>query len=202
MTRLVKEIFYSIQGEGANVGTPAVFIRFCGCNLRCPFCDTDHIEGREMGDEEIYREAKVYKAPLIVLTGGEPTLQIDFEFVAGLKEATGARIAIETNGTNPVPENIDWITVSPKIGIEGSDKGDCPILAARADEIKVVDLGQSLDQYFDLPCYGENTLMYLQPCHVANRDLALANRNRTVQRVLENPRWHLSLQIHRLLQIP
>lgn len=200
MTRHINEIFYSLQGEGANTGIPAVFIRFCGCNLRCPFCDTDHQQGVAMTDDEIIAEASRHGAPLVVITGGEPSLHIDADFVRKLKTATGAVIAIETNGTHPVPAEVDWVALSPKTGIGGVDP-DLPIVVDRADEIKVVDLGQDLEQYFTLPCRHDATLMYLQPCHVDNPELMLANRRRTVRRVLDDPRWRLSLQTHRLLDI-
>lgn len=200
MTRYINEIFYSLQGEGANTGTPAVFIRFCGCNLRCPFCDTNHKEGIAMTDDQIIAETSRHDAPLIVITGGEPSLHIDSDFVRKLKSATGAVIAIETNGTHPVPPEIDWVALSPKTGISGTEQ-DLPIVVDRADEIKVVDLGQDLEQYFSLTCRHEHTLMYLQPCHVDNHELMLANRRRTVRRVLDDPRWRLSLQTHRLLNI-
>ena len=201
MTRRINEIFYSLQGEGAYTGRPAVFIRFSGCNLRCPFCDTDHLPYREMTDAEIVAEAARHGAPLVVLTGGEPSLWIDDAFVAMLKEATGAEISIETNGTRPIPEGIDHVTLSPKAGISGLPD-DLPIAITRADEIKVVDLGQDLEPYFRLPCRGEGTRMYLQPCHVADPERNSANCRRSVERVLADPRWTLSLQTHRYLNIP
>ncbi len=202
MTRKINEIFYSLQGEGANTGVPSVFVRFSGCNLRCPFCDTSHQHGREITDAEIIADVARHHAPLTILTGGEPSLWIDSEFVSALKEGTGSRICIETNGTRPLPEGLDWVTVSPKSGICGSDGGDLPILAQHADEIKVVDLGQPLDPYFRLACRREDTLMYLQPCHVEDAAVAEANLRRTVQRVLDDPRWRLSLQTHRMIDIP
>ena len=118
----INEIFYSLQGEGHNTGTPAVFIRFSGCNLQCSFCDTDHTYGTQMSDEQIIAEVKRYpQAQLIVLTGGEPSLFIDSDFITVLKHVTGATIAIETNGTNPLPPEIDWVTLSPKTGMPGGD---------------------------------------------------------------------------------
>lgn len=196
----VNEIFYSLQGEGMNAGTPAVFVRLSGCNLKCPFCDTDHHEGRMMSDEEIARAVNCWQAPLIVLTGGEPGLWIDQHIIDTLHQTTGAAIAIETNGTVPLPERIDWITVSPKSGI-GGPGSERPIVVEHADEIKVVDLGQDLDPYFALPCRKPGTVMFLQPCHVSNPTLAAANRSQTVKRVLSDPRWRLSVQLHRWLGI-
>lgn len=197
----VNEIFYSLQGEGHHTGYPSVFIRFSGCNLQCPFCDTHHNDGVVMGDTDIIRAINLYKADWVVLTGGEPSLWIDSDFIRLLKQATGKKVAIETNGTHELPEGIDWVTVSPKIGIEDMI-GDAGIKVERANEIKVVDVGQELDGYFDLPCKGDETLMYLQPCYVMDQRVRESNTLRTVRRVLEDPRWTLSLQTHRYLGIP
>ncbi|MBD5329174.1 MAG: radical SAM protein [Bacteroides sp.] len=196
----VCEIFYSLQGEGHHAGYPSVFVRFSGCNLKCSFCDTQHEDGVFMEDEAIIRAVNLYSADWIVLTGGEPTLWIDEDFVSLLKRATGKKVAIETNGTRSVPKSIDWVTVSPKCDMEGA--GRALIVADRADELKVVDLGQDLERYFTLPCVDEKTLMYLQPCYVEDEEEFRANRLHTVKRVLDDPRWTLSVQLHRYLQIP
>lgn len=197
--RKVNEIFYSLQGEGHHTGYPSVFIRFSGCNLKCPFCDTSHEEGIFLDDDAIVHAVKLYTAEWIVLTGGEPALSIDADFIHLLKRATGKKIAIETNGTHLLPPGIDWVTVSPKSGISGQD---APVVLSSADEIKVVDVGQDLEPYFELPCRGEKTLMYLQPCYVSDPEKNNANRLRTVRRVLADPRWTLSVQLHRFLGIP
>lgn len=196
----INEIFYSLQGEGHHTGYPSVFIRFSGCNLKCPFCDTRHEQGIFMDDDAIIHAVNLYSAEWIVLTGGEPSLHIDRDFIYLLKRATGKKIAIETNGTHSLPEGIDWVTVSPKNGICGKD--DASLIIDHADEIKVVDVGQDLEGYFALPCRGEKTLMYLQPCYVDDEEERVANRLRTVSRVLEDPRWTLSVQLHRFLGIP
>lgn len=113
----VNDIFYSLQGEGRNTGRAAVFIRFAGCNLRCPFCDTEFNTYREMSGEEILAEVSSLvtstEKPIIVLTGGEPTLQVDEAFV-DLLHSHGYYVAMESNGTRPAPRNLDWLTVSPK----------------------------------------------------------------------------------------
>jgi len=196
----INEIFYSLQGEGAHVGYPCVFVRFSGCNMKCSFCDTEHNEGIPMTDDDIIRAVKLYQTDWIVLTGGEPALWIDESFVSLLKRATGKKIAVETNGSLSLPSGIDWVTVSPKCGMEGA--GDYEIRACHADEIKVVDIGQPLEQYFSLPCRDSNTIMYLQPCYVADSEECMRNRRRTVNRVLADPRWTLSVQLHRFLGIP
>lgn len=198
--RKISEIFYSIQGEGHHVGYPTVFIRFSGCNLACPFCDTQHAEGIMMNDNDIIHAVNLYKADWIVLTGGEPSLHIDEQFIYLLKRATGKKIAIETNGTNPLPAGIDWVTISPKTGISGEK--ELPIRATYADEIKVVDLGQPLEQYFNLECKKENTIMYLQPCYTPDEKEFQQNQLRTLRRIFDDPRWTLSVQLHRFLGIP
>ena len=178
--RKINEIFYSLQGEGHHEGYPSVFIRFSGCNLSCPFCDTKHDKGIFMDDDAIIHAVKLYKADWIVLTGGEPALSIDADFIHLLRRATGKKIAIETNGTVPLPDGIDWITCSPKTGIcrpgglkpgeEPSNPDFANVVIPYANEIKVVDVGQDLDPYFSLKCKGEDTIMYLQPCYVPDEE--------------------------------
>ena len=192
----VNEIFHSLQGEGYNTGTASVFIRLSGCNLHCPFCDTRHEQGTMMSLPQIVEQVMQYpSAPLIVLTGGEPSLWIDEDFVNGLKAMTGKRIAIETNGTHPLPHGIDWVTLSPKTGI--GDSGEVPVVLTHCDELKVVYLGQDLSQYDRI----ETTHRYLQPCWVSDEQQCCHNMQATVQAVLDHPEWRLSLQTHRILDI-
>lgn len=190
----INEIFYSLQGEGYNTGTASVFIRFSGCNLRCAFCDTAHQDGTLMTAQQIVDEAMHYPAPLIVLTGGEPSLFIDDQLIAALK-TTGKRIAIETNGTHPLPQGIDWVTLSPKTDFEGGNEAPC--ILDRCDELKVVYLGQDLARYDDFHA----THRFLQPCYVDDEAQRHRNLQACVQAVLDNPQWRLSLQIHRTLGI-
>lgn len=198
--RKLNEIFYSLQGEGAHMGMPCVFVRFSGCNLHCPFCDTKHERGTLMSDADIVAYINSYHAEWIVLTGGEPALWIDEDFIHTLHVGTGKKIAIETNGTLQVPDDIDWITLSPKYILD-PHAHEIPSIQ-RADEIKVVDVGQDLEYYFSLPQCRSNTLMYLQPCYVEDADTFAANTADTVKRVKNDPRWRLSIQAHRYLNIP
>lgn len=192
----VNEIFESLQGEGYHTGTASVFIRLCGCNLHCNFCDTHHESGTMMSLPEIVEEVMRYpKAPLIVLTGGEPSLWIDEDFISGLKAMTGKLIAIETNGTHPLPHGLDWVTLSPKTGI--GDSGDAPVVVKCCDELKVVYLGQDLAQYDGIKA----TYRFLQPCWTEDVAQCRRNTQATVQAVLEHPHWRLSLQTHRMLGI-
>ena len=193
----VNEIFYSLQGEGFHTGTPVVFVRFSGCNLRCTFCDTQHQVGEMMSLQEVVNEVNKYPiAPLLVLTGGEPSLFIDEALVAELKQKTGKKIAIETNGTRPLPDNLDWVTFSPKTTFEGGDLEPCVL--THCDELKVVYLGQDLAQYDDI----EAKYRFLQPCFVEDSEQRKANMQACVEAVKRHPNWRLSLQIHRALNIP
>lgn len=192
----INEIFHSLQGEGYNTGTAAVFVRFSGCNLQCNFCDTQHNEGTVMTEREIVNEIMQYPlAPLVVLTGGEPSLFIDYDFVAMLKHLTGKRIAIETNGTNMLPDNLDWVTLSPKGAYPGGEA--FPLVIDSCDELKVVYTGQPLDQYFDIQARH----YFLQPCYCDDDSTRQHNIELTIQAVMRDPRWRLSLQTHRLLGI-
>lgn len=192
----INEIFYSLQGEGFHSGTPAVFVRFSGCNLRCEFCDTQHQQGRMMSLQDVVEEVNKYPdAPLLVLTGGEPSLFIDENFVAELKTATGKLIAIETNGTRALPKNIDWVTFSPKNAFAGGDAEPCVL--TRCDELKVVYLGQDLSQYDTI----EAKHLFLQPCFSPDATLRQQYMLACVDAVMSHPHWRLSLQIHRVLGI-
>ena len=193
----INEIFYSLQGEGFHTGTPVVFVRFSGCNLRCTFCDTQHQAGEMMSLQEVVNEVNKYPiAPLLVLTGGEPSLFIDEAFVAELKQKTGKKIAIETNGTRLLPINLDWVTLSPKSSFDGGDLEPCVL--THCDELKVVYLGQDLAQYDDI----EAKYRFLQPCFVEDLEQRKANMQACVEAVKTCPNWRLSLQIHRVLNIP
>ena len=193
----INEIFYSLQGEGFHTGAPAVFVRFSGCNLRCSFCDTQHQTGMMMSTQEIVDEINKYPmAPLVVLTGGEPSLFVDEAFVAELKQQTGKKMAIETNGTRPLPSNLDWVTLSPKTFFEGGDLEPCVLKTC--DELKVVYLGQNLAQYEII----EAKHRFLQPCFVEDEDQRKVNMKACVEAVKAHPNWRLSLQIHRVLNIP
>lgn len=186
----INEIFYSLQGEGRNTGRAAVFIRFAGCNLRCPFCDTEFSSYREMSDADILAAIAGWPARFVVLTGGEPTLQADTAFVS-LLHAAGYEVAIETNGTRPAPEGTDWLTVSPKQAFVG-DKGR-PVVG-RCDELKCV-----FDGISPVDDYGiEAEYYYLQPCDMGDEERNRAVTSACVDYIGRHPRWRLSLQTHKL----
>lgn len=181
----IREIFYSLQGEGCNTGLPVVFVRFSGCNLRCPWCDTDFSTYTEYTAEQIVNSAIQLnaKARYVILTGGEPSLQVDDELINALHNA-GYKIAIETNGTRPLPEKIDWITCSPK---EGSK-----LYLQQADEVKVVYTGINPD-HWKKEINSANWL--LQPLAQDKQ----TNANEVIQYILDHPQWRLSVQTHKLL---
>lgn len=180
-TYKVNEIFYSLQGEGYYTGTPAVFLRLSGCNRACSFCDTDHASGTAMTAEEITREVAKYPGRHLVITGGEPTLQLDSDLLRALK-AEKFYVQIETNGSLPVPPEVDWVTCSPK---------DAPWGIDRIDELKIVYQGQNVEETADLlPA----RYLFLQPCSGLN----IAE---TIDYIEKHPRWRLSLQTHKLINI-
>ena len=186
----VNEIFNSLQGEGFWTGTPMVFLRFSGCNLKCPFCDTDHSGYREMSAEEIVAEVSRVGGACgrVCVTGGEPSLQLDAVLVEALHGA-GFKVHVETNGTRVLPEGIDWVTVSPKRDVEGL-KGDGAVVLEKADEVKVVFLGKDVEEWAEFPAAWH----FLQPC-------SCANTAETVAYIQAHPRWRLSLQTHKYLNI-
>lgn len=179
--RKINEIFYSLQGEGYHTGTPSTFVRFSGCNLRCPFCDTRHEDGTWMTDEDIVSCVAGHPARHVVLTGGEPSLWIDATLLERLHRAD-KYVCIETNGTHPLPDGIDWITCSPKDG--------APVVLPRADEVKVVYQGQDIAPYERIAARH----YFLQPC-------SGRNIRETAECVLRHPRWRLSLQTHLIIGI-
>lgn len=210
MTYSVKEIFYTLQGEGANMGRPAVFCRFAGCNLWtglerdranaiCNFCDTDFVgvDGDGGGkfataQQLAKRIAETWSAEtpgerMVVLTGGEPALQLDTNLIDAL-HAQGLRIAIETNGTLPLPRGIDWICVSPK--------ADALMQITRGDELKLV-----FPQTAANPTRFEKldfTNFFLQPMDGPDRE---KNTRLAIEYCLAHPQWRLSVQTHKFLGI-
>lgn len=218
MTYSVKEIFYSLQGEGAQMGRPSVFCRFTGCNLwtgrevdrataQCNFCDTDFVGTDGLGGGKFASAAELVAAilsflpnaqhfksqmpPYVVFTGGEPALQLDAEVIQ-LLHAAGVEVAIETNGTLALPEGIDWICVSPKAGNN--------LVVQAGHELKVV-YPQDHQDLIALSALNFKHF-FLQPKAIAgNLQLSEQYRQATLDYCLANPTWRLSLQTHKLLQI-
>ena len=191
----INEIFYSLQGEGRNTGRAAVFIRFSGCNLRCPFCDTDFSTYTEMTLDDILEAIRPWRhCGFVVLTGGEPSLQTDDTLVDALHQE-GFYIAMETNGTHTVPEGIDWVTVSPKTGFV---KNAPAIVVQKIDELKVIFDGAHLPLTTH---HSPLTLLYLQPCDTGDAEQNAEIIRECVEYIKEHPEWRLSLQTHKLIDI-
>ncbi len=209
----VKELYYTLQGEGAQAGRAAVFLRFTGCNLwsgreedrgrgagGCSaWCDTDFVGTDGPGGGRFDRAETLAEAvrtvwagaggaPLVVCTGGEPLLQLDGPLIDALHRA-GFAIAIETNGTRPVPDGIDWVCVSPKAG--------APLVVERGDELKLVfpqpELPPASVEHLDFRHF------FLQPL---DGPRAAEHTRACIDHCLANPRWRISLQTHKLLKIP
>jgi 7-carboxy-7-deazaguanine synthase (Cx14CxxC type) len=206
----VKEIYYTLQGEGSRTGRPSVFCRFSGCNLWtgieadreksiCSFCDTDFLgtDGPGGGKHKDIKSLinkidsewpKSQPNKYVVFTGGEPALQITKALVYEL-QIKGFEVAIETNGTLELPDNIDWVTVSPK--------ADTKISVTSGNELKLVfpQTENNPDNFIHMD-FEE---FYLQPKDGDERNI---NTQKTIQYCLENPEWKLSLQTHKYMGIP
>jgi len=192
----VNETFLSLQGEGFFTGTPAFFLRLSGCNLKCPFCDTNHQTYKEMSEDEIVQEASREKPRHIVITGGEPALQLTESLVDKLHEA-GFFVQVETNGTLPLPQSIDWVTCSPK---------SLHLSIQNIDELKVLYKGEGDNpEHFlnSLPkkVSGRGPRLYLQPLDTGDEMRNRIILRDTIAYILQHPKWKLSLQTHKLLGI-
>ncbi|RDE24292.1 7-carboxy-7-deazaguanine synthase [Motiliproteus coralliicola] len=211
----VKEIFYSLQGEGAQAGRASIFCRFSGCNLwsgreqdrakaQCDFCDTDFVgTDGELGGKYPTAEqladtvAALWRrrsnqaqggTPYVICTGGEPLLQLDETLIQAF-QARGFEVAVETNGTLPAPAGLDWICVSPK--------GSSELVQLRGHELKLVHPQSGVDPADFASLDFDN--FYLQPLDGGDNN---ANLNACLSYCHEHPRWRLSLQVHKLVDIP
>lgn len=190
----INEIFYSIQGEGRWAGRPAIFIRFSGCNLKCPFCDTDFKEFEEMGEIDVLQRVQEVSegCKFIVFTGGEPTLQLD-ENLTTLLHKWGYYLSMETNGTHKVPGGIDWVTCSPKsLFVKKAE----PVIKV-ASEVKVVFDGK----HKITDCGIDAEHYYVQPCDVGNKEKNADILKQTVAFVESHPKWSLSLQQQKIINV-
>lgn len=199
----INEIFYSLQGEGYFAGTPAVFVRFSGCNLKCPFCDTMHDAGLLMTATDIALEItkqlksqSKFDVPLIVLTGGEPTLQVDADLVDTIRRAVGGIIAMETNGTKSVVGlGVNFVTLSPKEDfVDGAE-----IVYQFVDEVKVVFDGKHNPEKWHDRITANH--YYLQPCDIGNKEMNKEIMAACVDYIKAHPWWRLSLQTQKILNI-
>ncbi|HXE59889.1 MAG TPA: 7-carboxy-7-deazaguanine synthase [Gemmatimonadaceae bacterium] len=214
-TYAVKELYYTLQGEGAQTGRAAVFCRFAGCNLWtglerdrsaavCTFCDTDFVGTDGPGGGKFATPAELARAatltwnegrpltgrPLVVCTGGEPLLQLDVPLISAFHDA-GFEVAIETNGTQLAPPGLDWICVSPKAG--------APLRLVQGDELKLVYPQTQPEAQPERFESLEFRHFFLQPM---DGDHRAENTQRALAYCLAHPRWRLSLQTHKLIGIP
>jgi len=212
MAYYVKELFYSLQGEGAQAGRAAVFCRFSGCNLwsglekdkqasLCPFCDTDFVgidgEGGGRFNDAVTLLKAIIKCwpdnkqgrPYVVFTGGEPLLQLDSQLIGHLHDA-GFEVAVETNGTLKVPDTVDWICVSPK-AVDN-------LVQTHGQEIKLLyPLSHLPPEQFEQLDFEYYFLQAVDDCTIDT----LANNQAVTAYCLQNPKWRVSLQTHKLLNI-
>lgn len=200
----VNEIFYSVQGEGGRSGKPSIFIRLSGCNLKCPFCDTEFERGNEMTVQQLLTAIKQYPGKEIVWTGGEPTLQLNRLIVNFFKNA-GYYQAIETNGTNFIPEGIDYVAISPKqfnkrlIDIVNEWR----LHSGRVDEIRIVYPGAIDIHGIHDSLYNKVHRFYLSPEFVGEGNQYMNEEyvKQTVNTCLSNPQFSLSIQMHKLISV-
>lgn len=213
MTYSVKEIYYTLQGEGAQTGRPAVFVRFSGCNLWsgrkrdrdsavCRFCDTDFVgtdgpgggkfdtaEALAAAVRSLWPQSESVAVPYVVCTGGEPLLQLDDAAIVAL-HAAGFEIGVESNGTLPAPDGIDWLCISPK--------GRAPVIQLKGDELKLVypqtEQGAQPDRFANLAFRH----FYLQPM---DSEALQVNTQSAIDYCLRHPQWKLSLQTHKIVGI-
>jgi 7-carboxy-7-deazaguanine synthase len=211
LSYIVHELFLTVQGEGANIGRAAVFIRFAGCNLWsgreadrakavCQFCDTEFIGGKRYASAKALADeaartwrgetgrGETGRARMVVLTGGEPLLQVDAALIGALKQR-GFYIAVETNGTQPIAAPIDWVCVSPKAG--------APLVLEAADELKLVypQVGAEPERFASFPARHH----WLSPMDSLNRR---ANTAAAADYCLAHPQWRLAIQAHKSWGLP
>ena len=178
-----------------------VFVRLSGCNLSCPFCDTDFESFRQMSEAEIATKARKVGGDcgFICITGGEPSLQLSDELVSALHKA-GFEIHIETNGTREIPLGIDWITVSPKLGLPGV-KGNAEIKIQHIDELKLVFIPGQREEIIQRWLSLSASHYFLQPCDFGEIRKNKICLEEAVKYIKKHPQWSLSLQMHKILGI-
>jgi organic radical activating enzyme len=192
MNLKVKQIFYSLQGEGARQGEASIFVRLSGCNLQCEFCDTDYTGGEEMSLFHIHAAIRDFACKWIVWTGGEPSLQLTDDVLIFFKKR-GYLQAIESNGHKPLSDLLDYTVVSPKF----LNMSYARTMNPRVDEVRLpIKHGQEIPSISILP---EASHYCLSPIFVVERRRTRANIQYCVKYIEEHPEWRLSVQMHKLI---
>jgi organic radical activating enzyme len=185
----INEIFYSIQGEGYWAGRAAIFIRLAGCNLDCSFCDTDFKKKTELTESDIILLIEHYKSDMVVITGGEPTIQ-DLSHLVNLLKKHNYYVAIESNGTNEFSVNLDWVTISPK--------KETNLRNIYCSEVKFLVDKKTIDKASEALYLTSAHHYYLQPIDSSNYK---ENLKLCIDYIKKNPKWKLSTQNHKLWKI-
>ncbi len=196
----IVEIFESLQGEGFNTGMPSIFVRFGKCNLTCPWCDTPYNEFERWSASQILEKVRSFSAKNIIITGGEPTIVPQIEFLLDQFKTEGYFLAIETNGLNPVPSQIDYIATSPKRLYTHKYEQRC---IESSDEVRIVadenvfSFCELIEQKIQAKHY------YLSPCEIDGKMNLLETITQLGQlnQRINKPKWQLSLQTHKLIGI-
>jgi len=193
MNLRVKEIFYSLQGEGGRQGAASIFVRLSGCNLKCEFCDTDFSGGEDMSLEQILLQISQFPCRWMIWTGGEPTLQLTDKCLLFFKQA-GFCQAIESNGYNRLSALLDYTVISPKGATDYAKK-----INPKVDEVRLpVRENDCIPPVESLP---QATFYFLSPIFTKNPAETKANIDYCIQQIKQNPQWRLSLQMHKWVGI-
>lgn len=189
----INEVFYSLQGEGARAGCPTIFVRLAGCNLSCSYCDTEFESGSEMSSQLLLDKIKQYPSKWITWTGGEPTLQLDGGVINYFKNH-GYKQAIETNGGCPVPHGLDWVTVSPKFAEH--------VVAKNHNFVNELRYPWHVGKLSVPSPQVPSDHRYLSPIVESDEQKTQENLRHCILLVKQNPDWRLSIQTHKLVNIP
>ena len=193
MNLKVKEIFYSLQGEGGRQGEASIFVRLSGCNMKCDFCDTDFSGGEDMFCEQILSQIQKFPCHWIIWTGGEPTMQLTDACLQFFRDA-GFRQAVESNGSNRLSALLDYTAVSPK-----GRMSDARTINPRVDEIRLPI--RNNDRIPSIESLPEAQYYFLSPVFSNEPEETKANIDYCMQQILQSPKWRLSLQMHKLIGI-
>jgi len=196
----INSIFYTIQGEGSYVGTPAIFIRLSDCNLACSFCDTEFLSGNEMTEQEILEEIFNYDCEFIVLTGGEPSMQ-NIDLLCELLKKEGYYITIETNGMFEIPVEVNWICLSPKSSFDYIQLKEChdlKFVIKQGSKIPEIPDDFRYHQLFISPMnYSSGKKIGAEACAKLNK----TNLDYCIDFIKQNSKWRLNLQTHKIIGV-